>query len=128
MEIPKTRAGITMYLIRPTKFTIVGSVRPPTGSHSSFRAKIKIAHTPKKNCGIETPSIPATVRTLSPMLPLLIAPKTPRMLPRIVEIHKAATASSRVAGSRSAIIWITGTPLEELKPKSPCKTRPSHFK
>ncbi len=39
--------------------------RPPTGNQPRFSAKIEMATRPKKNSGIETPSMPMTVSALS---------------------------------------------------------------
>jgi hypothetical protein len=45
-----------------------------------------------------------------------------------VEINKAATDSSIVAGKRSITILEMGTPLVKLYPKSPLSTPPNHLK
>ena len=62
---------------------------PPTGSHLSSIANKSIATNPKKNSGIETPAIPATVSELSVPDPLLRALITPSEQPIIVENNKS---------------------------------------
>ena len=83
---------------------------PPTGSHFNSMANNRIATNPKKNSGIETPAIPATVRELSVPEPLLSALITPKEQPKIVEKNKATIDSSKVAGTVFIIISEIATP------------------
>ena len=66
-----------------------------------MRAKITSAIRPKMNSGIDTPTIPKIVNELSRIEPRFRALIEPKITPRKVDISKAETDSSRVAGIRS---------------------------
>ena len=73
-------------------------------------SKIKIATNAKKNSGIDTPAIPATVSPLSVADPFFKALKIPKEQPKIVDIIRATIESSSVAGIVLTIISFIATP------------------
>ena len=83
-------------------------------------ANKRMATSPKKNSGIDTPAIPATVRELSVAEPLFSALKTPKEHPIIVEKNRATNESSKVAGTVFAMISEIATPPAMEYPISPC--------
>ena len=127
-EIPSTLAGRIRNFRWANAPVIPGAVRPPIGSQPRLSANTTMQTMPKKNCGIETPIIPATVSRLSPSEPFFSALRMPRTLPSMVEMKSAASESSSVAGKSWASRSLIATPLVIEYPKLPCKSCQSHFR
>ena len=110
-EIPSTLAGKIRYLKWFHIPVSPGAMRPPIGKIAQSSAKTRIHSIPKKNWGIETPIMPNTVSTLSPIDPFFSALRMPRMLPSTEEMARAARDSSSVAGKSWSRMSLMGTPL-----------------
>ncbi len=99
--------------------------RPKLGNQPSSTEKISISAMPIRKVGNETPSSDAAIVSLASQCRRRSAVYTPRGMPIAIATSPATTASSSVAGSRSAINTDTSRPWRRLSPKSPVSARPT---
>ena len=83
--------------------------RPEVGSQPSLTEKIIISMIPSQKCGIDRPNRAPSILPMSRSDPRRTAEMIPMGTATTSAISMAATASSRLAGSRSRISSMAGT-------------------
>ncbi len=83
--------------------------RPDVGSQPRWTEKRSISMIPSQKCGMERPNSAPSMLPMSSMEPLRTAEIIPMGTARTRANTMAATASSKLAGSRSMTSSITGT-------------------
>ena len=87
------------------------SLLPATGTTPSHTANTMISMTPSQNVGMEIPTSPPSMLRWSTRVRDRTADTVPTAIPRGTAISMEARASSRVAGKRFRISYVTRDPV-----------------
>ncbi|KAG0937990.1 hypothetical protein G6F31_015519 [Rhizopus arrhizus] len=98
--------------------------RPPAGTQPSITANTMISIRPTQKLGSENPSTEPVMMAREPGACGLSPARMPSGTPISTDSSMATQASSTVAGMRSRIRGMAGSPVRKLLPKSPCTAWP----